>query len=229
MSDCSEQPPSVPGRDLDEASAARTSRFDRATLLDSQSSVEPLHRTGCENPSIFLLGLWLTQFIFAQSPPNHPETALATAASSLDHIWVRLLRHPHPGTVGGLIRCFLPHAQPRMLRLLLLNGSPLAFADALPHRDNFLLQFGVVKMPCLVLFRTMQEYFFVDITTTVQDLLLQVAFQWNMQVQGLSLSWQSVCLSPHDFVLGRDRLLFSLSWQPTILPPLASLPDFAIA
>ena len=226
MSDCSEQPASVPGRDLDDVPAAETGRFDQATLLDSQSSVtEPLHRTGCENPSIFLLGLWLTQFIFEHSSPDLPETALATAASSVDHIWVRLLGHPQPDTVGGLIRCFLPHAQPRMLRLLLLNGSAVAFADALPHRRDFLLQFGVVKMPCLVLFRMQQEYFLVDITTTIQDLLVQVACHWNMQVQGLSLSLRSACLSPDDFVLDRDRLLFELSWQPTILPPLASLPD----
>lgn len=224
MSDCSDQSAAAPGPDLDELSEAEAGGFHRATLLASQSSVaEPPRPTGCEIPNIFLLGLWLTQFLFEQPHPGPPQTSIATAASSLDHMWVRLLQHPQPGTVGSLIRCFLPHAQPRMLRLLLLNGSAVAFADALPHRCSLVLQFGVVKMPCLVLFRMDKAYFLIDITTTVQDLLVQVASHWNIQVQGLSLTWRSLRVSPDDFVLGRDRLLFEVSWQPTIPPGVPNL------
>ena len=211
MSDSELEHDDLHGHDLVMTTAAAPHASERATLLDSESVASN------DIPSIFLVHLWLTRFICTHPAPAYGLPTVATALSSLDHVWVRLSRHQQQRTVGGLLQCFLPHAQSRMLRLLLLNGSPVGFADTIPQLPALVLQLGLVKMPCLLVFRLEQTYVLADITTTVQDLLAQAASHWNIQLEGLSLIWKSTSLSPHDFALGRDRLRFEVCWQPTIV------------
>ena len=217
MSDSELEHDDLRGQDLVETSAAAPHEPDSATLLDSESVLGTSRPASNDIPSSLLVHLWLTCFIFAHPAPAYGLPTVATALSSLDHVWVRLSRYRQQSTVGGLLRCFLPHAQSRMLRLLLLNGSPVGLADTLPQRPAFVLQLGLVKMPCLLVFRLEQDYVLVDITTTVQDLLVHAASHWNIQLEGLSLLWKSTSLSPHDFALGRDSLRFQVCWQPTIV------------
>lgn len=168
-------------------------------------------------PSIYLLHLWVTKFASDAPAPAARGGAIPVIISSLNHLWVEIdwivLPLMQPLTVGETVKHFLPHSQPRMLQAVYVDGAAMAWSEE--RISMMVLQISVVKQPCWVTFETSVTPFLVDVTTKVEDLLVQCANHFALPIQGLSLLCMSIHLEASQYLLQCDPLCFCMEWRPT--------------